>query len=474
MPPTLASIAFIIGIYGLFQFTRDENPKTSRGLWIPVMWLWIAGSRAVTSWLQVGPSMDDPNQYLDGSPIDRLVFMVILAAGLVILARRKSELVKALQGNLPIILFFTYCLMSIIWSDYPFVAFKRWTKGIGDFVMVLIVITDPDQSAAIKTVLKRTAFILIPWSVLLVKYYPEWARSYNVWNWEVSYTGVTNNKNTLGMICLVFGTGCLWQFLTAFRDKATPNRVKQLLAYGSVLGMVLWLLHMANSMTSLSCFLLAGSVVFVASSRAFARMPILVHVFIAIVIVGPVVALFGDPGGTLLSGIGRDSTLTGRTAIWHVVLGLQGNPLVGCGYESFWMGSRLEAVWARVIDTSIQEAHNGYLEIYLNLGWTGVTLLAGLLLTGYRNAAILFHKDQNAAALKFGYFTVAVIYGLTEAGFRMLAPVWIFLLFACVNSQFASVEEPVTLPVLKREKKIDGRPERVGKLVGAQSSRGNY
>ena len=72
--------------------------------------------------------------------------------------------------------------------------------------------------------------------------------------------------------------------------------------------------------------------------------------------------------------MGRDSTLTGRTEIWTHVLWVAGNPLLGTGFESFWLGDRLANVWS--IMPGIQEAHNGYLEVYLNLGWIGVTLLA--------------------------------------------------------------------------------------------------
>ncbi len=41
-------------------------------------------------------------------------------------------------------LFFLYAALSMAWSDYPFVTLKHWIKGIGDVMMVLIVLTEPN------------------------------------------------------------------------------------------------------------------------------------------------------------------------------------------------------------------------------------------------------------------------------------------------------------------------------------------
>ena len=38
------------------------------------------------------------------------------------------------------------------------------------------------------------------------------------------------------------------------------------------------------------------------------------------------------------------------------------------------MGSTLQRVWDLSVH-GIQEAHNGYLEVYINLGWIGELLL---------------------------------------------------------------------------------------------------
>jgi O-antigen ligase len=78
----------------------------------------------------------------------------------------------------------------------------------------------------------------------------------------------------------------------------------------------------------------------------------------------------------------------------------------------------------------IEEAHNGYLEIYLNLGWIGVCLLIWLIASGYRRAMRSYQIDPSTGRLCLAYLVAAMIYNLTEAGFRMLTPIWFAFLLA--------------------------------------------
>src|SRR2546425_9837909 len=100
MPPGIAAVLFGLGIMGLFWLDRDRDSRTSPALWIPVAWVFIGASRTISQWLQVGPVMESPGQYLEGSPLDRLVLAGLFAAGFrVVLAggRRTGTVVEA-QG----------------------------------------------------------------------------------------------------------------------------------------------------------------------------------------------------------------------------------------------------------------------------------------------------------------------------------------------------------------------------------------
>jgi exopolysaccharide production protein ExoQ len=141
MPPVVATVIFVVGIVILFILDRDRKDRTSWALWVPLIWFLIAGSRPVSAWLGMTPGMS-VEQYLEGSPIDRAFFIVLIALGLVVLLGRRRRVAALLQNNWPILVFVAYCAVSITWSDYPGVALKRWIKSLGDYVMVLIVLTE--------------------------------------------------------------------------------------------------------------------------------------------------------------------------------------------------------------------------------------------------------------------------------------------------------------------------------------------
>lgn len=429
MSPTLATLAYGVLIAGLFLLNRDKREKTSAALWLPVIWLGISCSRPISLWLAsfgfpiTVVQADSPEQYLDGSPVDRNVLLVFLILAIVVLLRRRKQITRLLQANWPIILFFFYAAFSTLWSDFPEVAFKRWVKAVGNIVMALIVLTDPEPIPALKRLFTRVAFVLVPVSILYIKYFPELGRSYNRWTWQPFFTGVTDNKNGLGMLCLISGVGALWCLTKWWSEDRKTRKNGVLIAISVVLVMVGWLFYMANSMTSLSCFTMAAVLLIVTQTKTIRKRPALIHLVVVAMICTSVYALFFDASGDLVENLGRDATLTGRTQLWHVVLGMTSSPLFGTGYESFWLGSRLDKLWS-IYWWHPNEAHNGYLEIYLSLGWIGVALTAAVLAAGYRNVIAAIRSDQKDANLRVAFFVAAVVYNISEAAFKGTNPLW--------------------------------------------------
>ena len=105
------------------------------------------------------------------------------------------------------------------------------------------------------------------------------------------------------------------------------------------------------------------------------------------------------------------------------------NPLFGTGFESFWLGERLEKLY-RLYWFHPTQSHNGYFEVFLNLGWTGLFLLGLVMVWGYRDIVGGLRRDPQTNGLRLAYFVVAAIYNLTEHAFRELHPVWIAFLLA--------------------------------------------
>jgi O-antigen ligase len=206
------------------------------------------------------------------------------------------------------------------------------------------------------------------------------------------------------------------------------------MAYGITLAMVLWLFRIANSMTSLNTFVMASMLLLAANLRTVTRKPAIVHLLIVSMLVVSSSVVFLGASPDVLRAMGRNPTLTDRTEVWGVLVGLVQNPVFGTGFESFWLGPRLERMW-NLYWWRPNEAHNGYLEVYINLGWVGVCLLALVIAAGYRTVYGAWRRNCWAGSLLLAYFFVGLVFNFTEAAFfRMQAPVWLFFLLAITRT----------------------------------------
>ncbi len=83
----------------------------------------------------------------------------------------------------------------------------------------------------------------------------------------------------------------------------------------------------------------------------------------------------------LLRLLGKDATLTGRTAVWkQLVFAIEHRPWLGYGYGAFWTGLRGESL--DVVITSgwiVPSAHNALLELWLSVGVPGILVTVFLL-----------------------------------------------------------------------------------------------
>ena len=78
----------------------------------------------------------------------------------------------------------------------------------------------------------------------------------------------------------------------------------------------------------------------------------------------------------ILELMGRNSTLTGRTGLWEALLDkIWVRPWLGYGYGAFWQSTSKEYldVW-REIDWKAHHGHNGFLDLWLELGLLGLSV----------------------------------------------------------------------------------------------------
>jgi exopolysaccharide production protein ExoQ len=431
---------------------------TSPALWIPQVWFLLTCSRPVSNWLNLSTKLDSEavtSQIAAGNSIDRAVCTALIIFGMVVLLRR-DKVRQTLRYCWPICIFLGYCLLSVAWSEFADIAFKRWIREVGDLVMILIVWTDPHPMTALKRLMSRAAYTLIPLSVLFCRYYP-FGRSYGTWTGQLTYTGVLEDKNGLAQICLLFGLASIWQLLNLLGDdRNRASRRRHMVVHCAILVMVVYLFVLADSVTSRSCMGLATIVLIAARTRLFARRKMLVHLLVLLVVAIPVCVAILGASPAALQAMGRDSTLTDRTLIWTWVVKLVPNIWVGAGYGSFWLGQRLDLMVQNVTHTWVPyQAHNGYLDIFANLGWVGVALLGVVIVHGYLRSIRLWRGRHPAGDLMLAYFVVGVVSNITEASFfRNMFPIWLVFMLA------------ITVPPLKREEST-GKVKRPIKLSGS-------
>jgi exopolysaccharide production protein ExoQ len=416
MPPSLAlclTIAFIAFL--LYQDIR-ERPNVSAGLWFPILWMLIMGSRFVSEWLAVfGIQMGGVNPE-DGSPLDAAIFFLIFAGCLYVLIKRRISISEVVRNNRWLTIYFAYCFIAIVWSDFPFVSLKRWIKMMGQPLMVVLILTEPDPKEAIVRIMTRCACILIPLSITFIKYFPQFGRVFLPWTGEAQDTGVATDKNMLGVLCMILGLSLFWQLYEGFITKHRTVSRKQLVLSFCLLALTGWTLSRAHSSTALVS-LLVGIVTIGVLGQPWVK-----HQFIGTyILLGISFIVFSEVAfgvsTILLNLLGKDSTLTGRTEVWNDVLSVQASPLFGSGFESFWLGERLERI-REIHWWSMNEAHNGYLETYLNLGWLGSGVLVGLLVATFFKIRRAIQVGSELGFLRLGFFIALLVYNLTEAGFR--------------------------------------------------------
>jgi exopolysaccharide production protein ExoQ len=233
--------------------------------------------------------------------------------------------------------------------------------------------------------------------------------------------------------------------LTVSSSSDQRYRGRRLFVIGLLFAMAVYLLAMVDSKTALACFVMASSLILMRMFPSAFRKPWLLTTMVVSMIALSYSILFLGVGSHAISEMGRDTSLTGRTQVWDIVIPFAVNPWIGAGYENFWIGERLTAI-VRAVGAGLNQAHNGYIEIYLNIGWVGLLLLGAVIIYGYRNIMRGLREDPEMSGLKLAFFFICLVYNFTEAAFKIMSPVWITFLWATIAVPMARVSATTQAP----------------------------
>jgi O-antigen ligase len=161
--------------------------------------------------------------------------------------------------------------------------------------------------------------------------------------------------------------------------------------------------------------------------------------------IGTVVIIFIANLEPILTGLGKDITISGRTEFWpHLIDKIRERPWLGYGYHTFWVnGWKGEAadIW-RYLKYGFEppHAHNAVLEILLNTGLIGL-IISGLhyVLTTIRALMWVRQIRTVEGLIPLIYLTFTFLINLTESYFLLGDIFWLLYISFALSMHQRSI-----------------------------------
>ncbi len=322
-------------------------------------------------------------------------------------------------------------VLSPLWADQPIATLKACAAPLGTaMVTSLLALTFCPRTLTRWSALAISMVALA--SSLAVMVYPDYAimsgRHDGFWR------GITGQKNTLAQIMLA---GLCLNILAAYWSRGRPRG-------GYLAGALLCLTVMvqAGSATAWVVLLLValGVCIYVVLSRLgrslswVLTVPTLVLTLALVLLwLGPLVS---EP---LLHLLNRDAGLSDRIPIWHGVgQAIQDRLWLGYGYGQFWTPAQGIAISyiREFLLWDAPHAHNGLLELALNLGLLGVGVFA-LALVGMLVRLLQLWRLGERDLCLFAALVLALTTGLNASEVTLLTGanlLWVLFLYVPLRS----------------------------------------
>lgn len=386
----------------------DENQVAS--VPEPVHWLELLFV-AMFILLLTGAFMNlfmSPEKQLDpaeGLPGMRYVWAVIYAGVLILWRRHCKGSLDRLLRQRAILALTGLAIVSTIWSDSPATTMRRSFALLGTLMMALYFASRfkiREQLRILTYVFGTCAAFSFLFGLL------HWGQPVDYL--EGAWYGIYTQRNALGTM-MVFGALI---FLIWGQIRPSSRWAAWLMAAAAF-----GLIFLSGSITSLLAFgVVMCAFPMVQLIRRFERTgSFLIVLAVLLISLGWWVGTSFD---TVTAAMGRDSTLTGRTELWgaSLLFGLD-RPLLGYGYNAFWRGieGQSEEVW-RLVGWAAPNSHNGLLEIWLDLGLTGVAIAVFSFGSCLRRAFFIVRDTtQWQSAWPLLFLVILFAMNLTETAF---------------------------------------------------------
>lgn len=354
------------------------------------------------------PFQDDYTDVEDiatGSLFRQLLYSSLYVVSFFSLLPKKNIVIEFFKKEKFLALFLVWSFVSVFWSDFPIISFKRWLQILGSVVVFLSALLNLNSVDKALQYLKAITLIYLPLCFLSVLFVP------GAIQWEFpAWRGLAQHKNLLGqasLVGLIVWTFALWR---------GSSRGKKISFVFWVLSLVL--LFGSKSATSIFAALMLSVLIglFYVEKKILRPVigPSFSLIFLSSFFLGWVLFANFLPAylGPLFEIFQKDLTLTGRTDIWTSIFEeVKKHLFFGDGFGGFWVtGNPLLEVFVEEYFWLPNQAHNGYLDILNETGVIGILILALMLIFYFRNLKGIERADL------FKWFVIAaLIINITES-----------------------------------------------------------
>jgi O-antigen ligase len=340
------------------------------------------GIGAILSMFRLPDPQGDPWAGSAEDPFTRGIWLVLYLAMLYFVLPHWREVVALMRGNVWIPALLLLVLLSAIWSPDPALTLRRalainLAAAYGYYLAVRFTLR---QVLRLVGVAVGLALVLSIVFIVLMPGYGIYGDIFRGATWR----GVFLHKQPLGRAAAL-GVGL---FLVLAHERIRP-RVSIALA---LLAAILVLGSSSSTAVLAAAAVLALLLLAAIHERLGSHGTIGVLATAISLTVGSLAFVGGvsasETRDATLSALGKDTTLTDRTTVWEEVEpAIAAKPVLGYGISGFWRGweGDSSAVW-RHIDWEPVHAHNGYLDLTLDLGFVGLFIFVVGLLTLLRQA----------------------------------------------------------------------------------------
>lgn len=318
-------------------------------------------------------------------------------------------------------------LLSFIWSDFPLETLKSNREVLQMTSFALYFATRFSLKEQVQLI-ARTFFIGALLSILLAVVYP--VAAIHGADHPGAWRGIYDYKNTFGSMMIIGSLACILMRVEKSRDI--------LYKWAGVLIMLLMIL-LSTSKTSLVVYSLLRLIVFFYQRFRWQGKVTVIVLDLAILLLGCVGTLVIGFWVEILSGLGRDPTLTGRTLLWSGIFNkLQDRFWLGFGRGAFWLpqGRNAKEVGEALgYGFVAPHAHNGFIDIALDVGFIGLSLFLIIYLVAFVRALKRAYATQHSENLwPLAFLIFLAMNNMTESFLLRIANIYWVLFLTVVLS----------------------------------------